>query len=115
RVRSVPALQGAERGEDRRADLPPLLQRAHGRPHPGAGRGADRSGGNPRGAAGAGRTLRRAVRAAGGGVSLKNEGDGGGGGIRTHGPRERPAVFKTAALDRSATPPGDLQQLTSWP
>src|SRR5262249_14727531 len=30
---------------------------------------------------------------------------GGGGGIRTHGPREGPAVFKTAAFDRSATPP----------
>src|SRR4051812_42567794 len=33
---------------------------------------------------------------------------GGGGGIRTHGPLARPAVFKTAALDRSATPPETL-------
>ena len=30
---------------------------------------------------------------------------GGGGGIRTHGRREPSAVFKTAAFDRSATPP----------
>ena len=30
---------------------------------------------------------------------------GGGGGIRTHEPRKELAVFKTAAIDRSATPP----------
>jgi hypothetical protein len=30
---------------------------------------------------------------------------GGGGGIRTHGPLARPTVFKTVALDHSATPP----------
>src|SRR4051794_13987720 len=29
----------------------------------------------------------------------------GGGGIRTHGPRERTPVFKTGAIDHSATPP----------
>ena len=40
RVRGVPALQGAERGQDRGADLAPLLQRAHGGPHPGPGRRA---------------------------------------------------------------------------
>ena len=33
------------------------------------------------------------------------EGAGGGGGIRTHEPRKELAVFKTAAIDRSATPP----------
>jgi ATP-binding cassette subfamily B protein len=38
-VRGVPALQGPVRGQDRGADLAPLLQRAHGRPHPGAARG----------------------------------------------------------------------------
>jgi hypothetical protein len=31
--------------------------------------------------------------------------DGGEGGIRTHGPRKRTAVFKTAAFDHSATSP----------
>ena len=36
RVRSLPAIQGTERRQDRRADLPPLLQRAHGRSNPGA-------------------------------------------------------------------------------
>ena len=30
---------------------------------------------------------------------------GGGGRIRTHGPREGSTVFKTAAIDHSATPP----------
>src|SRR5713101_4765085 len=32
---------------------------------------------------------------------------GGGGGIRTHGGPEASAVFKTAAFDRSATPPDE--------
>jgi hypothetical protein len=30
---------------------------------------------------------------------------GGGGEIRTHGPRKETLVFKTSALDHSATPP----------
>lgn len=30
---------------------------------------------------------------------------GGGGEIRTHGPRKRTLVFKTSAIDHSATPP----------
>lgn len=32
--------------------------------------------------------------------------NGGGGGIRTHGTLSRTPVFKTGALNRSATPPG---------
>ena len=32
-VRGVPALQGVEQGQDGGADLAPLLERAHGRPH----------------------------------------------------------------------------------
>ena len=39
------------------------------------------------------------------GEGLKN---GGGSRIRTHGARERPTVFKTAALGRSAIPPCDF-------
>ena len=35
-------------GQDRGADLAPLLERAHGRPHPGAGGGRDRGHGHPR-------------------------------------------------------------------
>ncbi len=35
---------------------------------------------------------------------------GGGGGIRTHGPRGT-AVFKTAAFDHSATPPGEARRV----
>src|SRR5690606_33897711 len=38
---------------------------------------------------------------------------GGGGGIRTPGTREGPAVFKTAAIDRSATPPAARSLLGS--
>ena len=38
-VRGVPALQGAQRRQDRRAHLAPLLHRADGRPHPRAGGG----------------------------------------------------------------------------
>ena len=33
---------------------------------------------------------------------------GGGGGIRTHGPLSRPLVFKTSAIDHSATPPWNV-------
>ena len=43
RIRGLPALQGAERRQDRGADLASLLQRAHGRPHPRAGRRQGRS------------------------------------------------------------------------
>jgi ABC-type lipoprotein export system ATPase subunit len=56
-----------------RADLAPLLQRAHGRPHPGAARGQDRGAGQPRGTAGAARSLRGVVRTAGGRLSLVHE------------------------------------------
>jgi hypothetical protein len=35
--------------------------------------------------------------------------NGGGGGIRTHGTVSRTAVFKTAALNRSATPPWNAE------
>ena len=37
--------------------------------------------------------------------------NGGGAGIRTQGPANRTAVFKTAALNRSATPPTEDHQL----
>ena len=40
-------------GQDRRADLAPLLERAHGRPHPRAGRRQGRGDRHARGAAGA--------------------------------------------------------------
>ena len=39
------------------------------------------------------------------GIGLKDNIDGGGGGIRTHGPQKGTAVFKTASLDHSDTPP----------
>ena len=38
---------------------------------------------------------------------------GGEGGIRTHGPRERTPVFKTGALDHSATSPRKIVQYLS--
>jgi hypothetical protein len=38
--------------------------------------------------------------------SSREDNSGGGGGIRTHGTVSRTAVFKTAALNHSTTPPG---------
>ncbi|CAA9350880.1 MAG: Efflux ABC transporter, permease/ATP-binding protein, partial [uncultured Gemmatimonadetes bacterium] len=70
RVRGVPAVFGADGGEDGRPDLAPLFHGADGRPHRGAGARARAGGGDPRGAAGPGRPLRRAVQPAGRGVSL---------------------------------------------
>src|SRR5439155_26821144 len=40
-----------------------------------------------------------------GDYSMNSKMDGGGGGIRTPGGREPSTVFKTAAIDHSATPP----------
>ena len=40
-------------------------------------------------------------------VIQTNNINGGGGGIRTHEPNSRLTVFKTAAFNRSATPPQD--------
>ena len=39
-------------------------------------------------------------------VIILSRDSGGGGGIRTHGTLTRSTVFKTAAFDHSATPPG---------
>jgi hypothetical protein len=66
RVRRLPALRRADRGADGDPHLAPLQHRAHGGPHRGAGGGAGAGGGDPRGAAGAGRPLRRAVQPPGG-------------------------------------------------
>ena len=70
RVRGVPALQGAQQGQDGRADLASLLERAHGRPHLRAGRRQGRSRRHARGAAGPAGSLRRALRAAGRRLSM---------------------------------------------
>ena len=40
-------------------------------------------------------------------LDYQGRGNGGGGGIRTHGTISRTPVFKTGALNRSATPPRD--------
>ena len=53
RIRGLPALQGIEPGQDRRADLAPLLERAHGRPHLRAAGRQGRSRRHARGAGGA--------------------------------------------------------------
>ena len=60
--------------QDRRADLAPLLQRAHGRSHRRAGRRPRRGRRHARRAGAAGRALRGTVRAAGGGVSVAGGG-----------------------------------------
>ena len=57
-------------GQDRRADLAPLLQRAHGRSHPGAGGRAVEAAGTHEELLAQRRPLRGAVRAAGGGLPL---------------------------------------------
>ena len=62
--------QGIEPGQDGRADLAPLLERAHGRPHLRAGRRQAASRRHARRAGGAAGTLRRALRAAGCGLQM---------------------------------------------
>ena len=71
RVRGVSALQGAERRQDRRPHLAPLLQRAHGRPHSGARRRQGGSGRDARRAHRAAGPLFRTLRAAGGGLPIE--------------------------------------------
>ena len=60
----------ADPGTDGGADLAPVLDRAHGRPDPGAAGRRAGGAGDARGAGGAGRAVLRAVPASGGGVPV---------------------------------------------